>query len=200
VVALYVALLAAATLLFWQLPALSDALELGSVRTNRLALGTRSTLLSGFSLSVLQNPWWGLGPGQIVHAQLLLADQGLPAQVSFWAHHIFLDLALLFGLPAMLSVAVALALYAHGLLKNLKIENNQFVLLAIIPFTVTLNTEFPHAYLNSLLLFAMIAGIARTGNTTIDTNTKPHSKMVWSALLSIFFVLGGVIFFDYQRK
>ena len=198
-VALYMALAMTAALLFWQLPALSDALELGSIRTNRLALGSRSTLLSGFALSTLQNPWWGYGPGQIVHAQIFLADHGLPAQVSFWAHHILLDFALLFGIPAMLAIAAALALYARGLLQNLQIESNQFVLLAIIPFAITLNTEFPHAYLNSLLLFAMIAGMARAGTAASSAKAELRAKRVLNALLSIFCALGGAIFFDYQR-
>lgn len=197
--ALYVALICVVTVLFWQLPALSQALELGAVRTDRLALGSRGSLLAGFALSTLEKPWWGYGPGQIVHAQFFLAGQGLPAQVSFWAHHVLLDFALLFGLPAMLAAAVALALYARDLLGNLQHASNQFVLLAIIPFATMLNTEFPHAYLNSLLLFAFIAGMAQPKNTASGAWGPLPAKVAFNTLLSVFCILGGVIFYDYQR-
>jgi len=196
---LYVALAVVAALMFWQLPALSQALELGAVRTERLALGSRGTLLAGFARSILERPWWGYGPGQIVHAQFYVVGQGLPAQVSFWAHHVLLDFALWFGVPAMLVVAAALALYARDLCRNLTHENNQFVLMAIIPFAIMLNTEFPHAFLNSLLLFAFIAGMARTRDSTPSVRKASRAKMAFNSLLSIFCVLGGIFIYDYQR-
>lgn len=197
---LYIALIGLAVLLFWQLPAVSQALELGAVRTDRLALGSRGTLLAGFARSTLEKPWWGYGSGQIVHAQFFLAGQGLPAQVSFWAHHVLLDFALLFGLPAMLAAAGALALYARDLLGNLQHASNQFVLLAIVPFATMLNTEFPHAYLNSLLLFAFIAGMAQSKNAAASDIRAPlHAKVAFNTLLLAFCILGGVVFYDYQR-
>lgn len=197
--ALYMALAVVASLLFWQLPALSLALDLGAVRTDRLALGSRGTLLTGFAQSILEKPWWGYGPGQIVHAQFFLVGQGLPAQVSFWAHHLFLDLALLFGVPAMLAVAAALALYARDLFRNLQHESNQWVLLAIIPFAIMLNTEFPHAYLNSLLLFAFIAGMAKAPDATPSVRLELRATRAFNTVLSVYCVLGGIIFYDYQR-
>lgn len=197
--ALYIALIVVAFLLFWQLPVFSQALDLGAVRTNRLALGSRGTLLAGFAQSVFEKPWWGYGPGQIVYAQFFLIDQGLPAQVSFWAHHVLLDFALMFGVPVVLAVAAALALYVLDLLGNLQHENNQFVLMAIIPFAIMLNTEFPHAYLNSLLLFAFIAGMIKSRYFSFKGWFNVHANAMNNVLISAFFILSGVIFYDYRR-
>lgn len=196
--AIYLALVCVALMLFWMLPAISQSMDLGAVRTHRLALGSRGTLLAGFAQSTLEKPWWGYGPGQIIHAQFLLAGQGLPAKVSFWSHHVLLDFALLFGLPVMVAFLACLSLFAYELLGDLRHERNQFVLMALTPFVVMLNTEYPHAYLNSLLLFAFIAGMIKSKTKACTWGALQVNKVI-NALLLIFCALAGGIYYDYQR-
>ena len=209
----YGALLAAISFLFWVLPAVSAALELGAIRTGRLALGSRTSLMLGFMDGALQQPWWGYGPGQIVQVQVQRAAQAIPVLVSFWSHNIVLDMALLFGFPVSFAFVVAVLLFGGALIKNCQVQENQFVLLAVIPFAVACNTEYPHAYMNSLLLFMYILGFSRCGvgcgvvRNDDSLAAKPLVSSGWLKLkervllliIFVFFALGSLTVLDYYR-
>lgn len=206
----YSALLVAVFSLFWALPTVSSALELGLIRTSRLAMGSRTSLMLGFIDGVLQQPWWGYGPGQIVQVQVQQAANAIPVLVSFWSHNIALDMALLFGVPVAIIFVLLIGYFAIRLIKNSWIQDNQFVVLAVIPFAVACNTEYPHAYLNSLLLFMYIMGFAsfKLMEQGSDLQSEGHGtgelkagikKIVTSLVVLSFFALGSIVVVDYYR-
>ena len=119
--------------------------------------------------------------------------------MSFWSHHVILDMALMFGVPfALLSLSAGLVYLRDGL-RNLNLERKKFAVLALVPFFVTLNTEFPHAYLNSLLLYALLAGMALVGNAETMPKQHPVLAACQSGAAIVFLGLGCLVVLDYYK-
>lgn len=128
--------------------------------------GARMLAYKSLSVAVLEKPWLGYGFNQTIYAQIAAREMGYPLPALFtWAHNIFLDIAVWFGLPILL-LTVVLVLRLALQLRFMNMNPDRLAMLLILmAFGAHAMVELPHAYAIFLLPIALVLGVL-IGTTT----------------------------------
>jgi O-antigen ligase len=118
-----------------------------------------STLIEAASL----RPWFGLGWGQVGHAQFLVNVEQMMNGVALQnAHNLLLDLVLWLGLPLGLAVAASLGWWAWVAVRRVSNVFQALMLLFLAVLSVHAMLEYPLQYAYFLLPAGLMAGALNT--------------------------------------
>jgi O-antigen ligase len=136
----------------WSWPHLIIAFHEGNLNTPQTAsglnmtAGSRVLVWQQLAQAVLQRPWFGWGIGGVSKAHNMVLDQYEAAEPFTYAHNIFLDMAVGWGVPLATAAAVGIAWWGVTRLSRVNSLATWYSAALIIPVAVHSQLEFPFAY------------------------------------------------------
>ena len=127
--------------------------------TVRTSTEIRPVAWQMFLVAIKESPWVGYGWDQIVIAQATLADAYPPLNGVFrYAHNMFLDLVLWFGIPIGLVAISSICYWLFCCFKNVKNFEDAILVALFAVVVVHSMFEMPLYYAYFLLPFGILAG------------------------------------------
>lgn len=148
--------------------------------------------------AALQKPWTGYGWGQIVMAQMAVAEHHPYLGVTFsYSHNMFLDLMLWFGIPLGLLISAYLLQWLYKSLRAIKHEHDAVLLMFLLVVANHAMLELPLYYGYFLLPAGLVIGAI---NVRLDAPVWfKVSDWLSIGLLLVATTLLGLIVRDYTR-
>ena len=180
------------------LPYGRDLLSLGETRQITLSVdGERALIWKQVISGIGQAPWFGYGWNQMPAAHAA-GSLYYPGSVTYSnAHNVVLDILAWNGVPLGL---LLVALCAHWLLTRMKQAKTQaavYGLLIILPIVTHSLVEFPFAYSYFLLTAGLMVGIVDGSHRTRKEIKVKTSGMLMVCVLTIPFMVGGYLVYEY---
>ncbi|QSP94497.1 O-antigen ligase C-terminal domain-containing protein [Marinobacter salinisoli] len=176
------------------IPLVSEFLLLGGQAFGERIGGTRRLELWGMVLAAIaERPWFGYGWGQVIAAQVAIAEEYPVSGLLEYSHNLFLDLILWNGVVVGGILIVGLIWWQWQLLKASKRLETGFALLCAGLIFIHSMLEFPHAFAYFLLPAGLFVGVAEAGRRrSCSWRLGPTS---WAlAVLIVPFLFGRVVF------
>lgn len=151
--------------------------------------GTRLIHWESMLHAIQVAPLTGYGWLRSAKAQLLATDYATQESIFQYAHNIFIDVALWFGLPVVALLICFLLYGGKKILKEVSTIPQIFSLAAAIIFLIHCFLEYPFAYLYILIPFGMFIGFTLGSQVEVrDKSTIFHEATV-KIILAIFSII-----------
>lgn len=129
--------------------------------------GTRPRIYAFALQAILERPLTGYGWGQLLVAQVDLAEQ-FPArgEIPSYAHNVGLDLLVWFGIPLGALLILAVAVWSIAMVVRAKTAEQWLLICGLGVFGIHASLELPHAYAFFFLPAAAMAATLSAKSTT----------------------------------
>lgn len=135
--------------------------------------GTRLSHWMGMLEAIENNSYFGYGWLRSAEAQLLGTNAKGNESIFQYAHNIFIDIALWFGLPALIIILIGIILFSISIIKTIKNQKQIYSFCAFCVFFFHCLLEYPFAYIYLLVPAGMFLGLAiSNGNEVFLKNNK----------------------------